>query len=270
LEGGAGLIVVVGGDGTVCEAVNGFMQVDVARRAAAALAIVPRGSGCDLARMFGLARDPSTALMVALDGAIRTLDVGRAAADGRVRYFLNVASAGLSADVAERAARSRKRLGARAAYAWAAFTVFRESSRRLQHVEVDGRAFEIVGTDVIVANCRYFAGGMKVLPWADPEDGLLDVLIWGEVTAADYVRNLPGLYRGTHVDHPKATLARGARVAVSSPTDLRVEVDGELFGRAPVEFTVERAAIRLRTPAPARARRSVEQPDAEPQREEVE
>ncbi len=103
--------------------------------------------------------------------------------------------------------------------------------------------------DVIVANCRYFAGGMKICPDAEPDDGLFDVLLIGDVTKLDLVRTMPRIYRGTHLPHPKAELLRGAAVRVESGDPLPVELDGEQPGTTPVHFDVVPRAVKLRVPA---------------------
>ncbi|MGZ4430313.1 MAG: diacylglycerol/lipid kinase family protein [Gaiellales bacterium] len=250
IDGGTKRIVAVGGDGTVCEVVNGVMQADPARRGAAELAVISRGSGCDAGRTFGIPRETGAALAVAFRGDLRAIDIGCARARGPegelLRYFVTIASVGLTADVAARAARSTKPLGAKVAYAWATLLAFRGYRNSMQRIEVDGSGLELVANNVIIGNGGYFAGGMRVLPAARPDDGLLDVLVWGDVSGFDFLRVLPRLYRGTHLDHPAATFLRGAEVGVSSGAELGVEVDGEVLGTTPASFTVVPAAIRLR------------------------
>jgi diacylglycerol kinase (ATP) len=103
--------------------------------------------------------------------------------------------------------------------------------------------------DVIVANCRYLAGGMKICPDAEPDDGLLDVLLIGDVGKLDLALTMPKIYRGTHLPHPKAELLRGASIAVETAVPLPVELDGEQPGTTPVRFVVVPGALRLRVPA---------------------
>lgn len=103
--------------------------------------------------------------------------------------------------------------------------------------------------DVIVANGRYLAGGMKICPEAEPDDGLFDVLLIGDVTKRELVTTLPKIYRGTHLPHPKAELLRGREVFIDSPEPLPVELDGEQPGTTPVRFELVPRALRLRVPA---------------------
>jgi diacylglycerol kinase (ATP) len=102
---------------------------------------------------------------------------------------------------------------------------------------------------VIVANGRYLAGGMKICPEAEPDDGLFDVLLIGDVSKRDLVVTLPRIYRGTHLPHPKGELLRGREVVVESPEPLPVQLDGEQPGTTPVRFEVVPRALRVRVPA---------------------
>jgi len=89
---------------------------------------------------------------------------------------------------------------------------------------------------------------MKILPDANPSDGMLDVLVWGDVSKADLARNLHKLYRGTHVTHPKARIVRARGVTVTPEVPLPIEVDGEGPGITPATFTVVPSALLLRAP----------------------
>jgi diacylglycerol kinase family enzyme len=102
--------------------------------------------------------------------------------------------------------------------------------------------------DVVVANGRYFGGGMMICPDAAPDDGVFDVLLIGDLTKRDLVLTLPKTYRGKHLPHPKAEVLRGALVTVESDEPLPIELDGEQPGTTPVRFELVRHALRLRVP----------------------
>jgi len=246
---GAELVLAVGGDGTVSEIANGMAGAQ-----ATDLAVIERGSGCDFIRTFGISKDTARALEVATTAQARPIDLGRVSytdPDGTpvTRYFANIASAGLTGVAADRVNRGGKPLGATVAFAWAAVATFATYRNSRFVVEIDGEVIDQTCNNAIVANCRYFAGGMKILPDADPSDGLLDVLVWGDVSKVDLARNLHKLYRGTHVTHPKATIRRASRVVVTPQTPLPIEVDGEQPGMTPATFDVVPSALRLRAPA---------------------
>jgi diacylglycerol kinase (ATP) len=252
LADGPALLVVVGGDGSVNEVANA-----VAGNGEVEVAVIARGTGWDFARQFGLPRRTADAAQVALHGDSQWLDLGRAtyrswAGHEASSYFANVASAGMSGAIAQRANETSKALGAKLSYAWATVAVFARWQNNVVHVSVDAETRSAPMHDVIVANGRFLAGGMKICPDAAPDDGLFDTLLLGDLAKLDLVRNLPKLYRGTHLPHPKAEVLRGAVVTVDSPEPLPVELDGEQPGTTPARFEIVPRALRLRVPAAGR------------------
>lgn len=218
------------------------------------LAVIPRGTGIDLVRSLGIPRGLDGAVRVALEGATRTIDLGLAAyrswrGPDEQSYFVNIASAGMSGAIAKRVNDSSAGRAARAAYLWATLSVFARWKSTEVRVSVDDDIRGGRMHDVIVANCRYFGGGMMITPEASPDDGLLDTLLIGDVTKADLVRTLPKIYRGTHLPHPKAELLRGKVVSIEADVPLPVELDGEQPGTTPVRFEVVPRALRVRVPA---------------------
>jgi diacylglycerol kinase (ATP) len=242
------MLVAVGGDGTVNEVVNGIAGRDVE------LAVIPRGTGWDFVRTYGIPRKLEGAVEVALRGRTREIDLGRARYlgwDGAAgeSLFANVASAGMSGAIAKRANEASKALGGKVSYAWATLSVFSRWRSGEVTVRVDGEEHHGRMHDVIVANGRYLGGGMKMLPEAEPDDGRFDVLLIGDLTKRDLLLTLPKTYRGRHLPHPKATLLTGATVEIEAPEPLPVELDGEQPGTTPVRFEIVPSALRLRVPS---------------------
>jgi YegS/Rv2252/BmrU family lipid kinase len=248
-DDGAQRLVVVGGDGTVNEVVNG-----IAGRDGVELAVIPRGTGWDFVRTYRIPRRLDDALRVALEGQVRELDAGRVrfrSREGgeREAYFANIASAGMSGAIAQRANETSKALGGKVSYFWATFAVFSRWRNSQVELAVDGEQRSARMHDVVVANGRYFGGGMMICPEADPADGLFDVLTIGDLTKRDLLLTLPKTYRGSHLPHPKAELLRGKVVDVDAVSPLPVELDGEQPGTTPARFEVVPRALRLRVPA---------------------
>jgi diacylglycerol kinase (ATP) len=251
-EMGAKRVVVVGGDGTVNEAANGLLAAGAGHEVE--LAVIPRGTGTDFVRTFGIPNKLDGAIAVARDGEIREIDAGRVsyrAWDGSPgsAYFVNVASAGMSGAVAMRANSASKALGGKASFLWATLAVFARWKNAQVSVDIDGEHREGSMLDVIVANCEWLGGGMHMTPKAKPDDGVFDVLLIGDITKRDLVQTLPKIYRGTHLPHPKAEELRGREVRVEAPTPLPVELDGEQPGTTPATFEVVPGALRLVVPA---------------------
>ena len=249
-EGGE-LLVVVGGDGTVNEVVNGL-----AGREGPELAVIPRGTGRDFVRTYGIPHKLDEALSTVRDGRTREIDVGRARfrswqGEPAEWYFANIASAGMSGAIAKRANETSKALGGKVSYFWATFAVFSRWRTSELTVTVGAETRRARMHDVVVANGRYFGGGMMICPEAEPDDGVFDVLLIGNLTKRDLLLTLPKTYRGKHLPHPKAELLRGPAVEIEAAEPLPVELDGEQPGTTPARFEIIPRALRLRVPQPS-------------------
>ena len=215
--------------------------------------MIPRGTGGDFVRTHGIPRRLEDAVAVARDGQTRPIDLGRAsyrawAGGDEQSYFANIGSAGMSGAIAKRANETSKALGGKVSYLWATVTVFARWRNDDVLVTIDGERREGRMHDVVVANGRFFGGGMMICPEAEPDDGVFDVLLIGDLTKRDLLVTLPKTYRGRHLPHPKAELLRGAVVEVDAPQPLPVELDGEQPGTTPVRFEVDPKALLLRVP----------------------
>ena len=217
------------------------------------LAVIPRGTGVDFVRTFRIPTRLEGAVAVALSGNVREIDAGRAAfrawsGEAAEAWFVNAAGVGMSGAIAKRTNESSKALGGKISYLWSTLAVFARWRNTEVRVTVGDETRTGRMHEVIVANGRFLGGGMKMTPEAEPDDGLFDVLLIGDVTKADLVRTLPRIYRGTHLPHPKAELLRGATVSVDPAQPLPIQLDGEQPGTSPVRFELVPKAIRLRVP----------------------
>ncbi len=236
---------MVGGDGTVNEVANGVAGTDTE------IAVLPCGTGQDFGRTHGVPSRFDDAVRVALAGEARTIDLGRVECAGSPsRYFANVGSAGMSGAVARRANSMTKALGGRVTFFYALTREFVAWQNTRVVVELaDGARREGAMHDVIVANGRYHAGGMKLAPDARQDDGLFDVVVIGDVTKLDFLTTSPKLYSGRYLSHPKIELLRSSAVSIDAAEPLPLEVDGEPAGTTPARFEVVPSALRLRVPA---------------------
>ncbi len=236
VERGAGLVVAVGGDGSLGEVVDGFLSVPEKDRAGAAVATFPCGSGCDFAAHMKIPRDPAAWAAAFERGTVRRLDAASAVFQGRTRRFLNVAAAGLPGDVAVTVARRGKFLGGTLTYllegALAAATAV---PRRLRLV-VDGKEEEGDYHLFAAANTSTFGGGMRLAPDADAQDGLLDVLTIAGISRAALLALLPRAYSGGHLGHPGVKLRKARRVEIVGPAGMPLNLDGDAEGESPAVF----------------------------------
>ena len=256
LRSGYERIVAVGGDGTTNEVVNGFFVDDVPINPDATLGIVPSGTGGDFRRTLGIASAYAASTVQLRDATARAVDVGHVrfmTAHGvpGQRYFLNIASFGLSGDVVERRERSRLRqVGGPLSYvcsSLAAIVGLRATDLRItvdDHPALCGPL--LIGA---VCNGRYFGGGMNVAPNATPDDGLFDVVLLRGTSRLGVLARMTELYRGTHVAHETVHVVRGRSVVVETTTHpgaaVRLEIDGEGGALLPASFSIKTHALRV-------------------------
>lgn len=243
--------MAAGGDGTLNEVVNGLLRTG----APPELATIPLGTGMDFVRTHDIPSKFDDAVRTALEGKPRTIDVGRVSYrtwDGHdaMRYYANVGSVGMSAAVAQRANGMTKAMGGKATFFYALVRVFFEWENSIVRLETaEGERREGLMHDVIVANCQWHGGAMWLAPKASPDDGMLDVIVVGDLTKRDFLANAPKLYRGTYLEHPKVESLRSSSVVVDGPEHLPIELDGEQVGTTPATFEAVPGAIRIRVPA---------------------
>ncbi len=248
LRGGDRFLVAAGGDGTVHEVVNGMLAGDRPIAADAVLGVLATGSGCDFVKSFGIPGDAVRAARRLTGDAVRAIDVGKVTFAGggatTVRYFANIAEAGLGGSVVARASRLSGVFGTTRYFFgfWLTLPRFRPATVRL---DADGQAFEWLAPNVVVANCRFYGGGMQISPKSRPDDGRLDVLVMTGPKSDAYT-TLPKVYRGTHLPHRNIAELRVSRVTVETDAPYPIEADGEVLGTTPATFELIPAALRLK------------------------
>ena len=252
-------IIAVGGDGTINEAVNGFFVESGPISPDAVFAFVTSGTGGDFRKTFGIAPGHGAAIARLKNAKTRLVDVGRVSCLSRkgepvVRYFINIASFGMSGLIVDSVNRARiaKLFGGKFAFAFhSLFGLLRYRDRAVR-IRVDGSFDEITSiSTVAVANGLYFGGGMKVAPNARPDDGVFDVIVMGGGPKSRAAADMKLIYKGEHLNNPAVRAMRGNRVvavpvAETGGHPVLVEVDGESAGRLPATFEILPRALNLR------------------------
>jgi YegS/Rv2252/BmrU family lipid kinase len=258
---GRRLIIACGGDGTIAEVANGILDSgsDVE------LGILPSGTGGDFRRTLNIPARAADAACALRNGRARRVDVGRASYVNpkgldESRYFLGVASCGMSTEIINRVKESDSRLMPRAKSSWlggkvsfAVATV--KTTFAAQRTEIivqlnGGKERRLTVANLCVANARYFGGGMKIAPDALVDDGQFDIITIGDLGALKILANTHKLYRGTHLELEQVFSSRAeiieARPAIGN--EVEIEIDGELAGRLPAKFEIVPGALRVRCP----------------------
>jgi YegS/Rv2252/BmrU family lipid kinase len=211
---------------------------------AAALAIIPCGRGNDLARVLGVPTDPVAATELAVQGPETLLDVANV--DGTP--YIGIASFGFDSD-ANRIANDAKLVRGNAVYLYAALRALAAWKPAAFSVTVDGQRHDATGYSVAVGNSKAYGGGMFVLPQAELDDGKLDVLISKQASKLTFLRELPKVFKGAHVDSPNAVFLRGEVIEVSSDRQFAIYGDGDPIGATPATMRVEPRCLRVIVPA---------------------
>ena len=240
---GTGAVVAVGGDGSAHAALQAVAGTTTP------LAVVPAGTGNDLALALGIPRDPIAAARAAAEdlvaGQARTVDAGRTGS----RWWATVLCCGFDSAVTDRANRLRWPRGRRR-YDVAILAELAALRPREVVLGLDGVTMTVPVTLVAVGNTSWYGGGMRVCPGADPADGLFDVTVVGPLSRLELVRQRPRLTAGTHIENPAVTVHRAARVELASP-GVTTYADGEPV--APLPVVAECVAGALRIAGTARA-----------------
>jgi diacylglycerol kinase (ATP) len=255
VRAGCGTVVAAGGDGTVNEVANGFFSGGEAIPGRARLGVVPLGTGGDFRRTFDIPRDVAAAARVLLEGRERVIDAGRATYVGpggapEAAHFVNIADVGIGGEVVRQVKRGPRLVSGAVTFTVATGVTALRWRNRPMHVVVDGEAYDLVAQQVVVANCQYYGGGMRIAPRAEPGDGWFDVLLVGDMSLVDNLRFAGPMRRGAHLDRPMAKLLyrRARRVEISSPRPALVDLDGELPGVLPATLELLPGALRLLAP----------------------
>ena len=219
--------ISVGGDGTSFEIVNGLFPLNGAE--APTLAFLPLGTGNSFLRDFS-DKGLDYAMESLVSGRSRQCDVLRLRHQSGVLHYINILSIGFSADVAT--LRQRRFSGwGEFGYQAAIFLCLARFRRHPFPLSADG------GTNIDRRPCLFltfnnskFTGGtMMIAPSADTSDGLIEYVRWGPIGRVGLIRNLPGLYDGTHIQHPLVEVRKARRIDFHLDTPVDVMIDGEVI-----------------------------------------
>lgn len=252
-------VVAVGGDGTVSEVVNGFFHEGEPINPEAMLGVVMTGTGGDFRKTFGVASGIDNAIARLAKAIPRRIDVGRVqfvddTGTPQMRYFDNIASFGLSGEVVRSVNRAvvSKLIGGSFAFSWNSAIAMLRYRNKPVRLKVDS-AFDgvINASTVAICNGRYFGGGMKMAPEAEPDDGLFDVVMITDTSPADMLRSMKAIYSGEHLNDPKVRVVRGQSVIAAPVEETRgkavyLDIDGEAPGRLPATFQILPRALTVR------------------------
>ena len=243
-------ILVVGGDGTLNEVVNGVFIQSVVATTQITIGVIGVGTGNDWQRTFAIPHDYHGKVISIKNEKTILQDVGKVEFfEARVRqsrYFANAAGVGFDARVAM-ATNRLKESGRRGKILYISSllkTLFRYRSTvakiAIDEQNLGGKIFSMT-----LGIGKYNGGGMMQVPNALPDDGLFDITIIKKIRRINVLRNIFRLYNGTILNHPRIFGYQGKTITIASKPPVYLEVDGESLGTSPFKFSIVPQSIRV-------------------------
>lgn len=231
-------LVVMGGDGTISEVLNGILPSPVE------LGLISVGTGNDMARSLGLPyNNTAAALKIILSGTPRSIDVGWT----EDRFFISTLGIGFPAAVAA-ATNQLTWLKGRAAFFGSVCSALSRLEAIPLVLTMDGRSLELRCSSVLILNTPYCGGGMLLAPEAEMDDGFFDVVIVSDIGRWDLLLHLPLVYRGRHLKHRHFSVCKCKEVRIQPSFPVRQMLDGDIYGQAPVRAKVLPRATKVIAP----------------------
>ena len=233
--------LVLGGDGTFHEVVNGLFERH--DKKTLPIGLIPAGSGNSLLHDLGLT-DPISAAKAIVAQNTRFIDTAQIEMNHIIRYSINLIGWGLVTDVGKRAELLRW-LGPRRYTVSSIIEILLKKNRRATLV-VDDKTFVNNFTFVVACNSIHIGKGMKMAPYAKLDDGLIDlVVVDANITRQRLFSVLPKLFDGTHVKEPEVTYHQASSFSIFPETDDILNIDGEMTGTTPLTVRMLKHAIKI-------------------------
>jgi YegS/Rv2252/BmrU family lipid kinase len=233
------IALAMGGDGLIAAVASAVAHTP------GTLGVLPGGRGNDFARALGIPLEPRAACSVLASGAVRVLDLGRAAD----ATFIGIASCGFDSE-ANRIANETRLIRGKLVYAYGALRALAGYSPATFTVTLDERPpHTFTGFTVAAANSSAYGGGMHLAPDASMDDGLLDVVMIAEMPKRHFLRLLPTVFSGTHVRQPEVKVARARKLHVTADRPIVMFADGDPIGELPVTVEAQPSAVRVLVPS---------------------
>ena len=251
-------IIAVGGDGTYNEIVNGFFDDQQVTHPNVHLGLIPCGTGGDLRKTLGIGISLADCLPVLQGNHVQKVDLGRVwftdvQGNQAMRHFINITSFGIGGLVDRLVNQSSKAFGGKVSFLIGTVKAIVSYRNQAVRLKVD-QTFEqtLTVNNIAVANGQYFGGGMWVAPHAKIDDGLFDVVILGDFSKLDLIRDGTKIYNGRHLENKKVQSLQG-RVVEAHPQEptqeVLIDMDGEHIGRLPARLEIIPKAISVIVPA---------------------
>ncbi|MGM0437966.1 MAG: diacylglycerol/lipid kinase family protein [Bacillota bacterium] len=244
LRSGYKYIMSVGGDGTANEVVNGFFEKGHLINPEANLIIFSRGTGSDFIKSLGINNSKKEIIDIIKKGRKKLIDIGKVEYINNQnykaeRYFINISDAGIGGETVAYVEQGSKFFSGKLTYLFGALKSLVFYKNKKFKVKIDNKEiFTHKATSILVANGSHFAGGMKIAPEAEVDDGLFNLIVLGDLNKFEIITNLYKAYSGNHLSHPKVECYQGKDIEITSKEKVFLNIDGEAVGKIPAHFKI--------------------------------
>jgi diacylglycerol kinase (ATP) len=248
-------IISIGGDGTLNEVANGLMnakkQMSEEDWHRIRLGVLPMGTGNDFIKTVNAPKDIEGIQKLVLTDSFKNIDLGLVkyqATDGGTlsRYFINIADVGIGGVVVEKLNRYSRWLGPRLTYQRAILSTFLRYKGSTVKAIADDFTYEGRIKGLVVAKGKYFGSGLGIAPDAAPDNGQFAVVVLGEISMLDYLKNLRDVSRCKKIIHPGVHYKTAKKVLIeSSEEPMPLDIDGEFVGYTPLNISIAPSAIKF-------------------------
>ncbi|MBU1078179.1 MAG: diacylglycerol kinase family lipid kinase [Spirochaetes bacterium] len=233
------IVFAAGGDGTVNEVANGIMS-----SSKTVLGIIPLGTVNILSLELNIPQNPLKALDLIFEGRVNNIDIGKA----NDKYFVLMAGCGFDSYAIYRVnLKLKKYLGAIAYIFAGLYSAIKYKPKKI-NINIDNHRIDDVGYFVVAENAGSYGGMFKLAPYADFNDGLLDVCVFKKYGFFEVIRYFWGIALGQHMDFPDVRYYQCRNVELFSDENVLLHTDGELIGSLPVSVTVNKERLKILVP----------------------
>lgn len=245
VEDGYRKIIVVGGDGTMNEVINGIFLQDKLPTNKVKIGMIPVGTGNDWGRMYGIPNNYEEAIKILKNDNIFIQDAGKISyknSEIHTRYFVNMAGMGYDALVAKKTNLMKEQgKGGPFAYLINLFLGLIQYKFKHMVITIDGeQKYNGKVFSISIGICKYNGGGMMQLPDAIPDNGQFDITLIKKASKFKVITNIKNLYDGSFIKMPEVETFTGKKIEIIAKPkhSVYIEADGESLGNSPIEFTI--------------------------------
>lgn len=250
IKEGCSRIIVVGGDGTMNEVINGLFSQGHMQTTEVMLGMISVGTGNDWAKMFNIPTGYEDAILTIKKQRTFIQDAGlvQYTKNGKEwkRYFINIAGMGFSARVVERSNRMKEKgKSSSLLYFYNIFASLLGYKSMKADIEIDGKSFNTRVFSMNVGICKYNGNGMIPVPHAVADDGLYSITLIKKIGKLNILANVKRLYNGSIVNHSRVETFMGQSVQIGGASRMMLETDGESLGQGPASFQIIPKSVQI-------------------------